>query len=157
MATSALVDEIDNLLDHVGLDKQKVATDDRAKKVLGPELTKRVDQLAGKRLKIKRSQLRIDDHLDPRSGEWRFIIEANIPGFKDPPLLADGGVDVDANGLLRGGPDFRIEWPCGNVWPGGEHIWSQAIGLEVDLAGKDGELRCRRSTWSRTTSSRRMT
>jgi hypothetical protein len=77
--------------------------------VLGPELTKRINQLADKRLKIKLSQTRADDYMDPRTGEWKFILEADIPGFKDPPLLAEGGVEVDANGVPRGGPDFRID------------------------------------------------
>jgi hypothetical protein len=100
--------EIDKLLDHVGLDKQTVATDVRAKKVLGPELTKRVDQLAGKRLKIKRSQIRIPPP-EVRDGQWTFLIKADIPGFDEPSLLAQGGVSVDANGLPEGGPDFNID------------------------------------------------
>jgi hypothetical protein len=100
--------EIDKLLDHVGLNKQKVATDERAKKVLGPELTKRVDQLAGKRLKIKRSQVRTPDP-DEKSGHWRLFIVADIPGFKEPPMLAQCDVSIDANGLPEGGLSFSID------------------------------------------------
>jgi hypothetical protein len=100
--------EIDKLLDHVGVDKQKVATDERARKVLGPELTKRVDQIAGKRLKIARSQIRTPPP-EVKDGQWTFLIKADIPGFEEPPLLAQGGVSVDANGLPEGGPDFSID------------------------------------------------
>jgi hypothetical protein len=53
---AAIKTEIDRLLDHVGIDKQTVATNERAKKVLGPELTRRIDRLANKRFKIKESQ-----------------------------------------------------------------------------------------------------
>lgn len=76
--------------------------------MLGPELTKRVDQLAGKRLKIERSQIRISDP-PPKNGQWRFSIVADIPGFKEPPLLAQGHVSVDESGLPQGGPDFSID------------------------------------------------
>jgi hypothetical protein len=100
--------EIDKLLDHVGVDKQKVTADGRARKVLGPELTKRVDQLASKRLKVKRSQIRTPPP-EVRDGQWTFLIKADIPGFEEPALLAQGGVSVDAHGLPEGGPDFNID------------------------------------------------
>ena len=77
------------MLDHVGLDKQKVATDERAKKVLGPELTKRVDQLAGKRLKIE--QVRQEggrEVLVFRGGRGGTRHEVINPGLTDEEMEA---------------------------------------------------------------------
>ncbi|HEU4731155.1 MAG TPA: hypothetical protein VFT22_24850 [Kofleriaceae bacterium] len=133
---SEIKSEIDMLLDHVGLDKQTVATDERAKKVLGPEVAKRVDQLAGKRLKIKRSQVRINDR-QPRNGQWSFSIEADIPGFKEPPLLAQAHVALEADGSPRGGPDFSIDKRVEQV--GSEHrIDVDGIPSLTDFALAEG-------------------
>jgi len=75
--------EIDALLDHIGIDKQNVANDQRAKAILGPERTKRVDQLANKRIKVKLAELKIDDGV--RGQEWSFAIEVSRRSTRGPP------------------------------------------------------------------------
>jgi hypothetical protein len=99
--------EIDALLDHIGIDKQKVANDQRAKAILGPERTKRVDQLANKRVKVKRSQVKLDDGVHGQ--EWSFAVLAEIPGFKEPQLLGQAHCMLDPNGQPLHGPDFNLD------------------------------------------------
>lgn len=96
--------EIDALLEHIGIDKQKVANDQRAKGILGPERTKRVDQLANKRVKVRRSALKIEDGV--RRQEWSFSIEVEVAGLKEPPMLAQAHCMLDPQGRPLGGPDF---------------------------------------------------
>jgi hypothetical protein len=99
--------EIDALLDHTGIDKQTVANDQRAKNILGPDSAKRVDQLANKRIKIKRAQVKVDDGVHGQ--EWTFSILAEVPGFKEPQLLGQGHCMLDPKGQPLGGPDFSLD------------------------------------------------
>jgi hypothetical protein len=105
-----ILDEIEKLVDHLGLDKTKIAADARARRMLGDPVIKGVDLMNGKkRLKVARSAMR-----EPRSqvdrvrGNWEFDIIVDLPGRPDI-LLAQGHVFLDSSGRPLKGPDFTID------------------------------------------------
>jgi hypothetical protein len=103
-----IVDEIEKLVDHLGLDKSKIASDARARKLLGDSNIKGVDQITGKkRLKVPRSAVRQPPSEIVR-GNWEFNIFVEIPGLPDH-LIAQGHVRVDSSGRPLGGPDLSLD------------------------------------------------
>ncbi|MEO8700016.1 MAG: hypothetical protein ABI867_08225 [Kofleriaceae bacterium] len=100
--------EINKLLEHLGIDKNTAATNDRLKRILGPDLTKRIDQIAAKRLKLPLSALHVSAD-PPARGQWNFKVEVDIPGLKERAILAQGSVMVDGAGHPQGSPTYVLD------------------------------------------------
>jgi len=103
-----ILDEIEKLVDHLGLDRNTIAADPRARKMLGDSIIKGIDLMNGKkRLKVSRSAVR-----EPQSkverGNWEFNILVELPGMPDH-LIAQGHAQLDSSGRPLGGPDFSID------------------------------------------------
>jgi hypothetical protein len=103
-----IVDEIAKLIDHLGLDKNKIAADARARRMLGDPIIKGVDLMNGKkRLKVARSAVH-----EPRSkierDSWELDIRIDLPGNPNYPLV-EGHARLDSSGRPLGGPDFRFD------------------------------------------------
>lgn len=103
-----ILDEIEKLVDHLGLDKNKIAADARARKMLGDPVIKGIDLMkAKKRLPVKRSAVH-----EPQSkvehGNWEFNILVDLPGMPDH-LIAQGHAHLDSSGRPLGGPDFSFD------------------------------------------------
>lgn len=103
-----IVDEIEKLVEHLGLDKSKIGADARARKMLGDPVVKGIDQMNGrKRLKVTRSAVH-----EPQSkverGNWEFNILVDLPGGQSL-LIAQGHTQVDIHGRPTSGPDFSFD------------------------------------------------
>jgi len=103
-----IVDEIEKLVDHLGLDRNKVAADARARRMLGDSNVKAIDLLHGKkRLTVARSAVH-----EPRSrivrGNWEFDILVDLPG-RPGHLIAQGHASLDGVGRPTEGPNFSLD------------------------------------------------
>lgn len=103
-----IIEEIDRLVDHLGLDRSKVAADARARKMLGDQVIKGVDLMNGKkRRKVARSAVHKPQSRVER-GNWEFHILVELPGMPDH-LIAQGHAELDSAGRPLEGPNFSLD------------------------------------------------
>jgi hypothetical protein len=103
-----ILDEIEKLVDHLGLDKSTIAADARARKMLGDQVIKSVDLMNGKkRLLVRRSAVRAPQSKVVR-GNWEFNILVEVPGMPDH-LIAQGHAHLDGSGRPLEGPNFSLD------------------------------------------------
>jgi hypothetical protein len=104
-----IVDEIEKLVDHLGFDKNKIAADARARRMLGDPVIKGVDLMNGKkRLKVPFSAVSMPpSRIDRVRGHWDFEIEVNLPGMPNQ-LLVQSHAFLDSSGRPLKGPTFTI-------------------------------------------------
>ena len=103
-----ILDEIEKLVDHLGLDKNTIAADPRARKMLGDSIIKGIDLMNGKkRLKVSRSAMR-EPVSKVERGNWEFHIIVDLPGRPDV-LLVQGHALLDSAGRPLEGPYFTID------------------------------------------------
>lgn len=103
-----ILDEIERLVAHLGLEKSTIAADPRARKMLGDSIIKGVDRMNGKkRLRVARSAIRVPESRIER-GSWEFNVVVDLPGRSDV-LLAQGHAQLDSSGHPLEGPNFSID------------------------------------------------
>lgn len=103
-----ILDEIEKLVDHLGLDKSKIAADPRVRRMLGEPIIKGVDLMNGKkRLKVARSAMHEPESKVER-GNWEFHIIVDLPGMPDH-MIAQGHAHLDRTGRPLAGPNFSFD------------------------------------------------
>ena len=103
-----VLNEIDALLDHLGLDKTRIDRDARAKRLLGEDLVREIAQTAGRtRIWVDPKTLKISDHFTKGDPAWRFSIEAPLPDGRFHQL-AFGDCPVDKGGQPISGPSYGL-------------------------------------------------